>query len=196
MNCYLGFFLALSSITPKLINRVRIMGVRSRIVTSTLSPYSPRHGPTPSRRREPIVEDHDDRLSFLSVLAEVVERFNWRCHAYCLMTKHYHLVVETPDGNLSKGIRQLNGLYTQASNRRHRRTAHILQGRFKAILVDKDSYLLELNPLCRPQPQARRHGQAPGKVPLEQQPGDGRVGPGSAVARNRRVAGPIRQPAR
>jgi len=60
------------------------------------------------------------------------------------MTNHYHLVVETPDGNLSKGMRQLNGMYTQASNRRHGRMGHLFQGRFKAILIDKDSYLLEL----------------------------------------------------
>jgi REP element-mobilizing transposase RayT len=95
-------------------------------------------------RREPIVEDDADRVKFLSVLAEVVERFNWICHAYCLMTNHYHLVVQTPEGNLSKGMRQLNGTYTQASNRRHRRTGHLFQGRFKASLVDKDNYLLEL----------------------------------------------------
>jgi REP element-mobilizing transposase RayT len=83
---------------------------------------------------------------FLRTQAEVVERFNWRCHAYCQMTNHYHLVVEkTPDGNLSKGMRQLNGVYTQASNRRHRRVGHLFQGRYKAILVDKDSYLLELS---------------------------------------------------
>lgn len=81
---------------------------------------------------------------FLRTLAEVVKRFNWLCHAYCLMTNHYHLMVETPDGNLSKGMRQLNGVFTQASNRRHRRTGHLFQGRFKGILVDKDSYLLEL----------------------------------------------------
>src|SRR5699024_1812469 len=95
-------------------------------------------------RREDIYEDDEDRERFLSVLAEVVERFNWICHAYCLMGNHYHLVVETPDGNLSKGMRQLNGVYTQASNRRHRRTGHLFQGRFKGILVDGDSYLLEL----------------------------------------------------
>jgi putative transposase len=95
-------------------------------------------------RREPIFDDDEDRLAFLRVFAEVVERFNWICHAYCLMTDHYHLVVETPDGNLSKGMRQLNGVYTQASNRRHHRGGHLFQGRFKAILVDKDSYLLEL----------------------------------------------------
>ena len=95
-------------------------------------------------RREPIFEDDTDRQTFLAILAEGVERFNWLCHAYCLMTNHYHLVVETPQGNLSKGMRQLNGVYTQASNRRHQRSGHLFQGRFKAILVDKESYLLEL----------------------------------------------------
>ena len=78
------------------------------------------------------------------MLAEVVERFNWLCHAYCLMTNHYHLIVETAEGNLSKGMRQLNGVYTQASNRRHGRIGHLFQGRFKGILVDKDAHLLEL----------------------------------------------------
>jgi len=95
-------------------------------------------------RREAIFEDDEDRLAFLATLAEVVERFNWVCHAYCLMTNHYHLVVETPDGNLSKGMRQLNGVFTQASNRRHGRVGHLFQGRFKGVLVDKEPYLLEL----------------------------------------------------
>lgn len=97
-------------------------------------------------RREPIYEDDADRCAFLDVLGTVIEDFNWVCHAYCLMGNHYHLLVETRDGNLSKGMRQLNGLYTQRSNRRHRRVGHLFQGRYKAILVDKDSYLLEL---CR-----------------------------------------------
>jgi REP element-mobilizing transposase RayT len=95
-------------------------------------------------RREPIFEDDEDRQRFFLVLAEVVDRFNWLCHAYCLMTNHYHLVIETPDGNLSKGMRHLNGVYTQTSNRRHKRTGHLFQGRFKGILVDKESYLLEV----------------------------------------------------
>src|SRR3990170_1428331 len=95
-------------------------------------------------RREPIYEDDADRTTFLATLAEVLRRFNWTCYAYCLMTNHYHLVVGTPDGNLSKGMRQLNGMYTQATNRRHRRTGHLFQGRFKGILIDKDAYLLEL----------------------------------------------------
>ncbi len=96
-------------------------------------------------RRETIFEDDKDCLMFLRTLAEVVERFNWLCHAYCLMTNHYHLLVETPEGNLSKGMRHLNGVYTQASNRRHNRIGHLFQGRFKGILIDKDSYLLELS---------------------------------------------------
>ncbi len=62
------------------------------------------------------------------------------------MGNHYHLLVETPEANLSKGMRELNGRYTQAFNRRHRRIGHLLQGRFKAILVERESYLLEL---CR-----------------------------------------------
>ena len=62
------------------------------------------------------------------------------------MNNHYHLIVETPEGNLSTGIRQLNGIYTQRFNKKYHRVGHLFQGRFKAILVDKASYLLEL---CR-----------------------------------------------
>lgn len=60
------------------------------------------------------------------------------------MDNHYHLLIQTPDRNLSKGMRQLNGVYTQASNRHHRRIGHLFQWRFKAILVDSDAHLLEL----------------------------------------------------
>ena len=95
-------------------------------------------------RREAIFEDDDDRRAFLLTLAQVVKRFNWLCYAYCLMDNHYHLLIQTPDGNLSKGMRQLNGVFTQISNRRHQRVGHLFQGRFKAILVDSDAYLLEL----------------------------------------------------
>jgi putative transposase len=95
-------------------------------------------------RRESIYEDDQDRERFLEIIGQVVKDSNWICHAYCLMTNHYHLVIETPDGNLSKGMRQLNGVYTQASNRRHQRIGHLFQGRYKAILVDADVYLQEL----------------------------------------------------
>jgi putative transposase len=93
-----------------------------------------------------IFGDDADRRAFLDVLGTVVEDFNWLCHAYCLMRNHYDLLVETPDGNLAKGMRQLNGVYTQRSNRRHRTAGHILQGRYKAIVVEKGPYLLEV---CR-----------------------------------------------
>lgn len=63
----------------------------------------------------------------------------------CQMTNHYHIVIETPEGNLARGMRQLNGVYTQFINRTHRRVGHVFQGRYKAILVEKDSYLLELS---------------------------------------------------
>ena len=87
-----------------------------------------------------------DRELFIEVLDFVVERFGWVCHAYCLMDNHYHLMIETPKGNLSRGMRQLNGVYTQRFNREHKRVGHVFQGRYKAILVEKDAHLLEL---CR-----------------------------------------------
>ena len=97
-------------------------------------------------RREPIFEDDGDRYTFLSVLGQALERFDAQCLAYCLMGNHYHLVVHTRQANLSQLMRHLNGVYTQAFNRRHRKVGHLLQGRFKAILVDRDAYLLEV---CR-----------------------------------------------
>ncbi|WP_256261045.1 transposase [Shewanella sp. NIFS-20-20] len=96
--------------------------------------------------RKPIYLQEDDFELFLNVLSDVCERYNWVVHAYCLMTNHYHLLVETPDANLSKGMRQLNGVFTQSINRKHHKVGHLFQGRYKAILVDKDTYLLEL---CR-----------------------------------------------
>ena len=96
-------------------------------------------------RREDIFFDDDDRIVWLEVLGNVCGRFNWVVHAYCQMTNHYHLLVETVDGNLSRGMRQLNGQYTQRFNRRHKMVGHLLQGRYKAIVVQKETYLLELS---------------------------------------------------
>ncbi|QDQ29219.1 addiction module toxin RelE [Chitinimonas arctica] len=96
-------------------------------------------------RREDIYLTEEDRRQFLMLLGQVCERFNWRVHAYCLMTNHYHLVVETVEANLSAGMRQLNGVYTQYFNRAHCRVGHVFQGRYKGILVERDSYLLELS---------------------------------------------------
>jgi len=96
--------------------------------------------------KKPIFRGEIDQNTFLDILHNVNKRYNWFCHAYCLMNNHYHIVIETPDGNLSKGMRQLNGVYTQVFNRRHRRVGHIFQGRYKAILIQKESHLLEV---CR-----------------------------------------------
>ena len=96
--------------------------------------------------KQAIFKDDSDREIFLGTVAQVTERFHWICHAYCLMDNHYHLVIETPDGNLSQGMRQLNGVYTQAFNRRHHRVGHLFQGRFKGILIQKESHFLEV---CR-----------------------------------------------
>lgn len=88
--------------------------------------------------------DDADRRIFLRVLGKAVTKQRWLLHAFCLMGNHYHLLVETPQPNLSRGMHQLNGAYSQCLNRRHRRVGHVLQGRFTAILVERESYLLEL----------------------------------------------------
>ena len=116
-------------------------------------------------RREAIYHNDADRQAWLSVLAQVCKRFNWTVHAYCLMSNHYHLLVETPDANLSAGMRQLNGVYTQLTNRAHGRVGHVFQGRFKAILVDKDNYLLELARYVVLNPVRAGMVQEPGQWP-------------------------------
>ncbi|MFO1321482.1 MAG: transposase [Burkholderiales bacterium] len=97
-------------------------------------------------RREPIFRDDEDREMFLDILAHTLERLDAQVLAYCLMGNHYHLVLHTRQANLSRLMRQLNGVYTQDFNRRHGLVGHLFQGRFKAILVDRDAYLLTL---CR-----------------------------------------------
>jgi len=86
----------------------------------------------------------DDRKAFLGVLSDIVSRQGWICHAYCLMDHHYHILVETPTPNLSRGMQLLNGIYTQKFNRAHNRSGHVLEGRYKAVLVEKGPHLLEL----------------------------------------------------
>jgi putative transposase len=94
--------------------------------------------------REDIYLSDADRLAWLDVFGQVCKRFNWVCHAWCQMTNHYHILIETPETNLAHGMRQLNGVYTQGFNRTHERVGHVFQGRYRAILVERDSYLLEL----------------------------------------------------
>ena len=89
--------------------------------------------------RQAIVRDDDDRQRFVRTLAEMVAHYQVLCHAWVLMDNHYHLVLEAPQANLSRAMRHLNGVYTQAFNRRHQRMGHLFQGRFKAILVEKEA---------------------------------------------------------
>ena len=96
--------------------------------------------------RQKIFRSDKDRRYFTELLAGIVNRFQWICYAYCLMDNHYHLVIETREANLAKGMRQLNGIYTQKYNWKYHTTGHVFQGRYKAIIVDGDSYFLEL---CR-----------------------------------------------
>jgi putative transposase len=95
--------------------------------------------------REAIVRDDEDRECFFRVLAKVVRRFSWLCHAYCLMDNHYHLLLETPLPNLSGGMRQLNGIYAHAFNDRHDRMGHVFQSRFRSILIEQETHLVELS---------------------------------------------------
>ncbi|MEX0878675.1 MAG: transposase [Thermoanaerobaculia bacterium] len=94
--------------------------------------------------RKEIFRDDEDRALFLRLLARMANRFTWRIHAFVLMGNHYHLLLDTPEPTLSRGMRELNGIYTQRFNRRHERVGHLMQGRFKGILVQRDSHLLEL----------------------------------------------------
>ncbi len=104
------------------------------------------HVTSRGNEKKPVFKDDTDRENFLNTLQHINKRYNWICHGYCLMTNHYHLLIETPDGNLSIGMRQLNGVYTQLFNKWHGRIGHLFQGRYKAILIQKDSHLLEV---CR-----------------------------------------------
>ena len=92
--------------------------------------------------RRSIYRDAADRQRFLEILEEALERFAWRCLSYCLMSNHYHLLVRTAQPNLSRGMRDLNGVYAQAFNRRHGRDGHLFQGRYRAILIESDEHLL------------------------------------------------------
>jgi putative transposase len=97
-------------------------------------------------RREDIYRDDTDRQIQLDVLAHAMDRFDAQVLAYCQMSNHFHMVLHTRQANLSRLMRHVNGVYTQSFNRRHALVGHLFQGRFKAILVDRDAYLLTL---CR-----------------------------------------------
>ena len=92
--------------------------------------------------QEYIFREDDDRELFLKLLITTIERMNWVCHAYCLMGNHYHLLIETPEGLLSRGIAWLNSVYTQKFNRKYGVTGHLFQGRFKSKPVEDNMQFL------------------------------------------------------
>lgn len=94
---------------------------------------------------ESIYGNDRDREKFLEYLGKAVERFGIRVHTYCLMTNHYHFLIETPEANLSRAIQWLNVSYASYFNRKRQRRGHLFQGRFKSILVDADAYLKHLS---------------------------------------------------
>lgn len=116
-------------------------------------------------RREPIFDDDADREALLGVIAQAMTRFDAQMLAYCLMGNHYHFVLHTRQANLSALMRHINGVYTQRFNRRHRKVGHLFQGRFKAILVDRDAYLLEVCRYVELNPVRAQMVAAPGEWP-------------------------------
>ena len=94
--------------------------------------------------KQDIFLDDSDRISFLEILSKVIEEREWLCYAFCLMGNHYHLLIETPKANLSRGMQQLDSVYARRFNKRHERVGHLFQARFHAALIEKEVYLLEV----------------------------------------------------
>ena len=92
-------------------------------------------------RRARIFEDDDDRRIFLELIAQMVGRYAVKVYAICLMDNHYHFIGETPRGNLSDAVRQLNGVFAQTSNRRHGRSGHLFEARFRSLVIQFERYL-------------------------------------------------------
>lgn len=110
---------------------------------------------TRGRERRRIFFTDQDCTAFRQALTQVCSRFQWLCHVYCLMGNHYHLLIENPEGNPT-GTRQLNGIFAQPSNRTHQKVSHLFHSRFKGILVQKGTYLLELARYIVPNPMRAR----------------------------------------
>jgi len=103
------------------------------------------HVTSRGNEQKDIFKSRRDREQFLSYLESSVTRYGARIHAYCLMTNHYHLLLETPEGNLPEIMRHINGAYTNYYNTKRKRAGHLFQGRYKAILIEADEYLMELS---------------------------------------------------
>ena len=119
---------------------------------------------------EKLFRSKKDREKFLSYLKKTVERFSVKIHTYCLMPNHFHLLLETPEANLSKAIQWLNVSYAVYFNRRRQRFGHLFQGRFKSILVDADEYLKQLSRYIHLNPVRAKIVQYPSEYPWSSYP--------------------------
>lgn len=111
----------------------------------TLIPGGIYHVTNRGNRRQPIFLSDGDRVLFLEISKKIVASRQWLVHGYCLMPNHYHLLVETPQPDLSAGMQAINGEYAQWFNRGHGFVGHVFQGRFKAVLIESDWHLLEVS---------------------------------------------------
>ena len=102
------------------------------------------HVTSRGNEKRPIFRSDVDRRAFLDFLAQAARRFGWSITAWVLMTNHFHLVIQTPGPNLSRGMHWLNGTYAARFNKHHRRWGHLFGGRFKAFLIDKETYFMEV----------------------------------------------------
>lgn len=116
-------------------------------------------------RQDNIFRSDSDRLVWLSLLGDTCERFNFEVRAYCQMTNHYHLLLETVNGKLARGMRHLNGNYSRYFNRTHGLVGHVFQGRYKAILCQSETYLLELSRYIELNPVRARMVALPNEWP-------------------------------
>ncbi len=118
--------------------------------------------------RKAVFKSKRDREKFLEYLETASERYNAVIHAFCMMDNHYHLLLETPSGNLSQIMRHINGAYTTYFNVKRARSGHLFQGRYKAILVERDEYAKELSRYIHLNPVRAKRVEAAGGLPLVQ----------------------------
>ena len=103
------------------------------------------HVTSRGNERRDVFKSQKDREKFISYLESAVVRYGAVIHAYCLMSTHFHILIETPSGNLSQIMQHINGAYTIYFNAKRKRSGHLFQGRYKAILIEADEYALELS---------------------------------------------------
>jgi REP-associated tyrosine transposase len=116
-------------------------------------------------RKLPIVQDDDDRSTFLTHLGEIVELFGWELTAFCLMTNHYHLVLRTPEPNIAAGMHRLNLIHARAFNTKHGYEGHLFDARYWSGVLETDDYLFEASRYVVLNPVRAGLCQKPGEWP-------------------------------